>query len=358
MIPVTKSFLPPFSEYQEVLSRVWNNRWLTNNGEILVSFEDHLKDFLGVKNLAAVINGTMALQLAIRALELKGEIITTPFSYVATTSSVVWEGCVPVFADIDPDTLNVDPAKVQEKISKNTVAVLVTHVYGNPCDVAGLESLSRRHKLPVIYDCAHGFGVKLNGRSLFSLGDISTASFHSTKLFHSIEGGAVISSEGEWIERVKWLRNLGHKGPEEFNGCGINGKLSEFHAAMGLVNLRYIKSIIEQRRLLSQYYDQKLAGLPLRRQRIHDHCDYNYAYYPVIFESEDPLLETVKRLGEQNIIPRRYFYPSLNTLPYVTRQPAPVSEDISHRVLCLPLYTDLEEKEIDRIANLIQESIL
>lgn len=354
MIPVTKPFLPPIEEYEQYLKDIWKRNWLTNNGPLVNELELKLKEFLDLKHLLFVTNGTIALQLAIKALGLKGKIITTPFSYVATTSSIVWEGCEPVFVDIDSETCNIDPKKIEEAITPDTVAILATHVYGNPCDVVAIDDLARRKKLKVIYDGAHAFGVKVNGRSIFEYGDISTCSFHATKLFHTVEGGAVVTKDAELLKKMAYLRNFGHDGPEKFADLGINAKNSELHAAMGLVNLKYVEQIIATRKNLSSHYDKFLKTFQGVKPRIADNTVYNYAYYPVIFNSEKLLLAVQDTLVQNWIHPRRYFFPSLEDLPYVNQHSrCKVTDDIAKRVLCLPLFDTLTPEEIDMVFRII-----
>jgi dTDP-4-amino-4,6-dideoxygalactose transaminase len=353
MINVTKSYLPPQGEYNEYLKGIWQRVHLTNHGPLVTELEERLKEYLGVKHLFFLNNGTIAIQIAIKALDLKDEIITTPFSYVATTSSIVWENCTPVFADIHPKTYCIDPAEVEKKITAKTTAILATHVYGNPCDVEALEQIAKQYNLKVIYDAAHAFGVKYKNTSVLNFGDISTLSFHATKIFHTIEGGAIVTNNDELAHRIAYMRNFGHNGSEDFWGVGINGKASEFNAAMGLCILPDMEKIIAKRRLLSERYDKILENLGLSTPLIDSKVIYNYSYYPIIFESEEDLLEVKKILNASNIYPRRYFYPSLNTLNYVNNTPMPISEDISKRVLCLPLYYDLQEVEAKMIGNLV-----
>lgn len=356
MINVTKPFLPPIGKYQEYVEGIWERNWITNHGPLVTELERKLSEYLGMEHLLFLANGTVALQIAIKAFELKGEIITTPFSYVATTSSIVWEGCKPVFTDIDPETLNIDASKIEANITSQTSAILATHVYGNPCDIDTIEAIAKKYRLKVIYDAAHCFGTTYKGRSVYSYGDISTASFHATKLFHTGEGGAVFTSDGDVLKRLALLRNFGHLSPFDFGLAGINGKNSELHAAMGLSIFPYIDSILEKRKDQSEYYDRRLDGLNLRKIKIQEDVGFNYAYYPVIFESEEALLKADLALREHDIVPRRYFYPSLNTLVYVDHKTMPVSEEVCRCVLCLPLYHDLSFSEIDFIAELIHQS--
>lgn len=332
MINVTKPYLPEFEKYVSYLEGIWERRWLTNSGPLVVQLEEKLKKFLKVKHLFFVTNGTIALQIALKALELKGEIITTPFSYVATTSSIVWEGCKPIFADINPKTLCIDPDEIRKKISLDTSGILGVHVYGNPCDYLEIESIAKKSNLKVIYDAAHAFNIRVSDehaidRSILCYGDISTLSFHATKVFHSIEGGAIITENDELAHRISYLRNFGHNGPEDFYGEGINGKSSEFQAAMGLCILEEYLNLEEQRLNISRRYDVLFADILnqpnceiLAKPKAQGVANHNYGYYPVIFESEEMLLQVREKLNLYQIFPRRYFYPSLNTLPYVSKQ--------------------------------------
>lgn len=353
MIPVTKPFLPPIEAYQKHIHEIWNRRWLTNNGPLVNELELDLKKYLNTKHILYLSNGTIALQLAIKALELKGEIITTSFSYVATTSSIVWENCKPIFVDIDEETLNIDEKKIESAITKNTTAILATHCFGNTANIEAISTIAKRHNLKVIYDGAHCFGTLYKGKSAFDYGDITTTSFHATKLFHTIEGGAVFTGDAQLLKKLSYMRNFGHNGPEEFQGLGINGKNSEFHAAMGIVNLEHIDSILEKRKEQSSLYDSFLQNLKVRKPKIQKDCTFNYAYYPIIFETEEQLLKSKSALEIRNIFPRRYFYPSLNLLPYLDNQPTPISESISKRIMCLPLYHDLTSAEIEMICRFL-----
>lgn len=291
MIPVTKPFLPPAEEYEAYLKGIWKRNWLTNMGPLASQLEMELKDFLQVSHLLFVTNGTVALQMAIKALNLTGEIITTPFSFVATTSSIVWENCTPIFVDIEPSSLNIDAKKIEAAITKNTTAILATHVYGNPCDVELIEKIAKKHNLKVIYDGAHAFGVKINGKSIFEYGDVSTCSLHATKLYHSIEGGLLITKDPILLKKLAYIRNFGFDGPENFAELGINGKNSEFHAAMGLANLKYIEHIHKKRKEITKRYDEKLKNLKTVRPIWNKNSENNYSYYPIIFESEELLIK-------------------------------------------------------------------
>ena len=354
MIPVTKPFLPPQAEYEKYLSGIWKRQWLTNSGPLGSELEMKLKAHLELKHLLYVTNGTIALQMAIKALALHGEIITTPFSFVATCSSIVWEGCKPVFVDIDPNSLNIDPKKIEVAISENTTAILATHVYGNPCDVEAIEKIAQKHDLKVIYDGAHAFGVRINGKSIFDYGDISTCSLHATKLYHSIEGGLIMTKNSGLLKKLAYIRNFGFNGPEAFAELGINGKNSEFHAAMGLANFGYIDAIHEHRKALTERYDTMLRNLRASKPEWHGNASLNYAYYPIIFESSEQMLNSLTKLQGNGIFARRYFYPSLaTTLPYIEAKAMKITDDIASRILCLPLYFDLTLEEVDLIARLL-----
>lgn len=356
MINVTKVFLPPLEEYVELIKGVWERNHITNHGPLVTALEEQLKQYLGVKHLFFVSNCTVAIQIAIKALDLKNQIITTPFSYVATTSAAVWEGLEPVFADIDEATLCIDTASIISKITPQTEAILATHVYGNSCQVKEIEAIAQQFNLKVIYDGAHAFNTKLNGSSILNYGDISTLSFHATKLFHSCEGGAIITNDDALAHKISYLRNFGHNGAEKFHGIGINGKNSELHAAMGLALFPYIDKIINSRKSISLQYSDYINFDKVKKPTLHPALDYNFAYYPIIFQSEEILLKVVAALNQFDIFPRRYFYPSLNTLHYVKPQTCIVSESIACRILCLPLYDGLAEADIKQIANIINQN--
>jgi dTDP-4-amino-4,6-dideoxygalactose transaminase len=358
MIPVTKPFLPSLSEYQKYIEGIWDRQWLTNNGECVQALEKQLKHYLKVPNLLFCNNGTIVLQFAIRVLELKGEIITTPFSYVATTSAILWENCTPVFVDIEPDTLTINSDLIEQQINERTCAILATHVYGSPCNIENIERIAKKYNLKIIYDAAHCFGVEYKGKNICSYGDISTLSFHATKLFHSVEGGAIITQDADLCKKIELMRQFGHIGDDHYS-LGINGKASEFHAAMGLCVLPQVNEIMAERKRISEWYDSMLNFNVLQKPQIRPQTNYNYAYYPVILKSEKQLLQVVDMLQRQNIGARRYFYPSLNKLSYLKeRYFCPVSEDISVRILSLPLYIGLKEQDIKKISTIINENIL
>lgn len=355
MIPITKPFLPPPEEYNDLLQGIWEREYLTNNGPLVQELESKLIEYLDVKNLVYVANGTIALQIAIQALGLDSEIITTPFSYVATTSSIVWEKSLPVYVDIDPYTFNIDHTKIEEAITSKTTAIIATHVFGNPCEIDEIQNIANKYNLKIIFDASHCFGTNYKGKSVFQFGDVSTASFHATKVFHTVEGGALFSNDDKIVEKFNFMRNFGHNGPSKFNGVGINGKNSEFHAAMGLCNLNYIDEILSTRKSQSQYYEEELKKLRLLQfQKINSDSDFfNFAYYPILFDTEQRLLSTVSVLEENDIYTRRYFYPSLTDLDYV-QGVCPISDSVSKRILCLPLYHDLRQKDQDHIISIIR----
>lgn len=351
---VTKSFLPPLEEYNKYIADIFARNILTNQGPCIQELQTKLSQYLGVENVHYLANGTIALQLALSALEIDGgEIITTPFSYVATTSSILWQRCTPVFVDIEPNNFTIDADKIETAITSKTRAIMAVHVFGYACDIAKIQQIADKYNLKVIYDGAHAFGSKYNGKSLLSYGDISTCSFHATKLFHTIEGGACIVRDKSVSDKLELQKRFGHHGDDHFM-LGINAKQSEFHAAMGLANFPYINDIIKDRKRVCDRYDELLSGW-VGRPLVQDGLEYNYAYYPVVFKSEDELLRVFDALNAIDVFPRRYFYPSLNRLPYVNGQPCPVSENIASRIACLPLYVGLKDETIVDISKTIKE---
>ncbi len=359
MINVTKTYLPSFEEYTTILKRAWDKAWITNNGELVLELEEKLKKYLNVKHLWFTSNGTVALQMALKALNITKEVITTPFSYVATTNSILWEGCTPVFVDINPETYCIDAAKIEASITKDTQAILATHVYGIPCDVEAIEIMAKKYGLKVIYDGAHAFCAKLNGRSLLSYGDISTCSFHATKLFHTVEGGCIICNDDNLAKRLFLYRSFGHIADKYFS-IGINGKNSEFHAAMGLAVFPHIADLIHQRKIIFGIYRDLLADTGLELLNFdHSNFEWNFAYFPVLFADEDQLLRVQKKLNEKEIFIRRYFYPSLNELPFLEKKfECKTSEALSRRIASLPFYPGLETGDINKIVEIVKQNLL
>ena len=359
MIPVTKSFLPPIAEYMAQVQRVYSNQWLTNRGELVQELEHKLTDYLQLRQSKILItnNGTIPLQIALKLLAKGGEVITTPFSYVATTAAIVWENCTPVFVDIHPEYLTIDETKIEAAITDQTTCILATHVFGNPCDIDSIQAIADKYNLKVIYDAAHCFGVTYKGKSILEYGDISTCSFHATKLFHTGEGGALFTKNPELFQKCFYSHAFGHLGPYDYYGVGINGKLSELHAAMGLAVLPYMDFILQERKKIVKYYNNNLNFSKLRTFQIADNTNWNFSYFPVIFNSEEHLFKVQKILNEKKIFPRRYFYPSLNKIEYTIGKYMPISESVAERIMCLPLYVGLLQNDLVDIVNIINSNI-
>ena len=353
MINVTQTFLPPQSEYNNLVKRAWDSLWLTNRGQLTLELENKLKEWLNTDSILITNNGTVPLQIALKLLGKGGEIITTPFSYVATTSAIVWEHCEPVFVDINPEYLTIDETKIEAAITPKTTAILATHVFGNPCQVEAIEAIAKKYNLKVIYDAAHSFGVEYKNQSLFNFGDVSTCSFHATKLFHTGEGGALFCKDKELFHKLYYSHNFGHNGPLDFHGLGINAKISELQSAMGLAVLPYIDTILAERKKVVAFYNANLNFSNLQGLKIRENTKWNYSYYPIILDSEETLLRVQKALNENQIFPRRYFYPSLNTVNFIKNTEMPVSESVSKRVMCLPLFFDLTTEEVDLICRML-----
>jgi dTDP-4-amino-4,6-dideoxygalactose transaminase len=353
MITVTKTFFPPIEEYTRQIERIWKNQWLTNRGELVLELESKLKEYLNVSKIIITNNGTVPIQIALKILANGGDVITTPFSYVATTAAIVWENCKPIFVDIHPEYLTIDESKIEAAITPKTTCILATHVFGNPCNIEGIEAIAKKHNLKIIYDAAHAFGVNYNGKSIFEYGDVSTCSFHATKLFHTGEGGAIFTTNNELNKKMFYSHNFGHSGPLDFYGLGINAKISELQAAMGLAVLPHTDFIIEQRKVVVEFYDLKLNFDKIQKIKIRENCEWNYSYFPVVFQSEEILLSVENALNAKNIFPRRYFYPSLNTIEYCKGEAMPVAESISKRILCLPLYVGLQTHDLQNICEII-----
>jgi dTDP-4-amino-4,6-dideoxygalactose transaminase len=357
MINVTKTYLPDKEKYKQYVDEIYANSWVTNNGPLVQRLEKRLAEYLGVKNIVLVANGTVALEIAYRTLGLKGFVITTPFSFVATTSSLVTNSLLPIFADIDPNTFNLDPKNIEKSITKNTSAILAVHVFGNACEVEAIESIAAKHQLKIVYDAAHAFDVRYKDQSVLNYGDISTLSFHATKLFHSIEGGALIINDDDLVQKARYLINFGIKNSEEIPELGTNAKMNEFEAAMGLCVLDDMKQIMRDRKLVYDTYEKELKGLVVFQEQTNN-ATQNYSYFPIVLSDEDQLKKIQKALNEQQIFPRRYFYPSLDTLSYIEpKQTMPISRDISTRILCLPIYAELSKNELNQIIKIVQENI-
>ncbi len=357
MINVTQTFLPPQEEYNQLVKRAWDKIWLTNRGELTLELEGKLKNYLGVENIIITNNGTIPIQIALKLLGNNGEIITTPFSYVATSAAIIWENCKPVFVDINADYLTIDETKIEAAITSKTTAILATHVFGNPCNIEAIEEIAKKHNLKVIYDAAHSFGVTYKDETLFNFGDVSTCSFHATKLFHTGEGGALFCKEKDLFHKLFYSHNFGHNGPLDFYGLGINAKISELQSAMGLAIFPYMDTIISERKKVVDFYNASLNFKILKGLKLRENTSWNYSYFPVVFESEEQLLKVQKVLNENDIFPRRYFYPSLNTIQYVEGKKMPVSESIASRIICLPLYVGLSTNELEQIVSIINMSL-
>lgn len=356
-IYVTMPTLAPLEEVNELMKGIWTSGIMTHNGPLVQRFEKECAAHLGVPQMVSCTNGTIGLQMAIRALQLKGEIITTPFTFIATISSILWEGCTPVFVDIDPDTLCIDPQKIEEKITCHTVGIMPVHVFGNCCDIESIDAIAKKHHLKVIYDACHSVGVNYKGKSVFNYGDISVTSFHATKMLNTAEGGGVFTLNRDLDEKLRRIRFFGFENHADIVEDGTNGKMTEVHAAIGIANLKYLDSALEDRKRKYALYKEALSkNDTLTFQKINEGC--NYSYFPVIFKDEASLLKVQAKLNEHHIFPRRYFWPSVNTftklVPYV---PMPVSEDIASRILCLPLYKDLKMQIVEEIVKLTLKAV-
>ena len=357
MINVTKTYLPDKEKYKKYIDEIYENCWVTNNGTLVQKLEKRLAEYLGVKNIVLVSNGTVALEIAYRTLGLKGFVITTPFSFVATTSSLITNQLLPIFADIEKNTFNINPKKIEKLITLNTSAILSVHVFGNACNVEEINKIASKYNLRVIYDAAHAFDVKYKEQSILNYGDISTLSFHATKLFHTIEGGALIINDDELVQKARYLINFGIKNQEEIPHLGTNAKMNEFEAAMGLCVLDDMEKIKNKRKSLIENYKKELKGL-VQFQEQNDNATENYSYFPILFKSEKELLKIQKALNSEQIFPRRYFHPSLDTLEYIEpKQECKISRDISKRILCLPVYYDLENEIQIQIITIIKRNL-
>ena len=359
-ILVTKSSMPDFSEYANEIKELWESHWLTNMGTKHKQLEKKLLEYLNTPNITLFTNGHLALECAIAALNLKGEVITTPFTFASTTHAIVRNGLEPVFCDINYDNYTIDVNKLENLITDRTSAIIPVHVYGNICNVKEIERIAEKHNLKVIYDAAHAFGVTVAGESVANFGDASMFSFHATKVFNTIEGGAVTYKDGELLSKILYdIKNFGITGPESVEYVGGNAKMNEFQAAMGICNLRHLDSEIKKRKIVASRYSERLSGIEgIKLSKQQDNIKSNYAYYPVVFDgyklNRDEILE---RLGNQNIFGRKYFYPITNTFECYKGKfdigKTPVAQYIAERVLTLPLYADLTVENVDRICDII-----
>lgn len=361
IIQVTQSSMPPFEEYCAEIRELWDSRWLTNMGLKHQQFQAELTSHLGTEQIELVVNGHMAIELALQSLALQGEVITTPFTFASTTQAIVRNGLVPVFCDIDPETFTIDPAKIEPLITERTSAIVPVHVYGNICDVEAIQQIAKKYRLKILYDAAHGFGVRYKGRGIGAYGDISCFSFHATKVFHSIEGGAVCFQGKALGKRIRALRNFGIGASGSVEEVGLNAKMNELCAAMGLCNLRSFHQDVERRGRAAQRYRERLTGVPgLQLNPVQAQVQPNYAYFPIVFDEtvfgadRDTVFQT---LAAHNIMTRKYFYPLTSTLAcYGGRfrsSSTPIAYQVSQRVLCLPLYAELELNTVDRICDIV-----
>ena len=349
-IYVTMPTLAPLEEVNELMKDIWDSGIMTHNGPLVQRFEKEVCEYLKVPNMVSCCNGTLALQMAIKALGVQGEIITTPFTFIATVSSIMWEHCTPVFVDIDPETLNIDPKKIEERITCHTVAIMPVNVFGNNCDFEAIDVVAKAHNLPVIYDACHSVGATYKGESVFKQGDISVTSFHATKMLNTAEGGGVFTQNKEFDEKLRRIRFFGFENHADIVEDGFNGKMTEVHAAVGIANLRYLDAALADRKEKYARYKEILSqNSEISFQKITTGC--NYSYFPVIFKDKDTVLKVVAALNAEHIFPRRYFYPSVNTftklVPYISM---PESEDIASRILCMPLHMGMTMGEVEETA--------
>ena len=357
MITVVKPYLPCKKKYKKYIDNIYASGWVTNNGPLVQELEMRLQSYLGVKNIVLVANGTVALETAYRALEIQGDAITTPFSYVATTSSLAANGIQPIYADIDPHSLNIAPNNIEKSITENSRAIVPVHVFGNACEVEEIERIARKNNLKVIYDAAHAFGVDYKGKSILNYGDISTLSFHATKLFHTVEGGALIINDDSLVQKVRNLINFGIESAESIPSLGTNAKMNEFEAAMGLCVLDEIDVISTRRETIYNLYKEEL-GRVVNLQVQNKDGTSNYSYFPVIFKNEEEMFKVQGALNKSDIFPRRYFFPSLDTLNCVGKQGLMVhSRDVVSKILCLPIYPDLNLEDQKSIIKIIKDVI-
>jgi len=364
-IYVTSPLLPPLEEYMPYLQEIWDNKWLTNNGKFHQELEQRLCEFLGVKYISLFANGTLALISALQALNIKGEVITTPYSFVATTHSLWWNGIKPVFVDIDPLTCNIDPSKIEKAITKDTTAIMPVHVYGTPCDNEALKSIAEKHNLKLIYDAAHAFAVKQNNHTILDWGDLSILSFHATKTYSTIEGGAIICHTPEMKRLIDDLKNFGFRDEVTVMNYGINAKMNELQAAFGLLSLKHIEKAIEKRKHIDAYYRELLIGINgIELLPIQHNIQSNFSYFPIFVKENYPLTRDglYDKLKEHQIYGRRYFYPLISQFPTYQELPSssienlPVATRKTNEVICLPIYPELELHDVKRISEIIKNS--
>lgn len=356
-IYVTMPTLAPLEEVNGLMNSIWESGIMTHNGPLVQRFEKEICEYLKVPQMVSCCNGTLALQMAIKVLGKHGEIITSPFTFIATVSSIMWEHCTPVFVDIDPETLNIDPRKIEERITCHTVAIMPVNVFGNNCDFEAIDDVAKAHNIPVIYDACHSVGATYKGESVFKQGDISVTSFHATKMLNTAEGGGVFTLNNEIDEKLRRIRFFGFENHVDIVEDGFNGKMTEAHAAIGIANLRYLdKALADRKEKYARYVEILGQNSEISFQKITTGC--NYSYFPVIFHDEETALKVVEALGKENIFPRRYFYPSVNTftklVPYVNM---PKSEDIANRILCFPLHIRMTMSEVEEIADITLKAI-
>jgi len=357
MINITSPYLPDKEKYKEYVDEIYKNGWITNNGPMVQKLEQRLAAYLGVKNIVLVANGTIALEIAYRALGIKGDVITTPFSFVATTSSLVTNNLNPIFCDINEETLNIDETKLEGLITPNTSAIVPVHIFGNSCNIEEIKKISKKYSLKVIYDAAHAFGVTHKGKSILNHGDISTLSFHATKLFQTIEGGALVINDDSLVKKIRELINFGIESQESIPSLGTNAKMNEFEAAMGLCVLDDIDFIFKKRKAIYKNYINKLNGtveFPVQNKQ----ATLNYSYFPLLLENKEQMQALQQALNSEDIFPRRYFCPSLDTLSYIEpKQYSPISRSISARILCLPIYPGLSLEMQNKIIEIVINTI-
>lgn len=362
-IPVTQPFLPELSEFVPYLEKIWDNRWLTNNGPFHQELESKLAEYLGVEHVSLFNNATIALITALQAMRINGEVITTPYSFVATSHSIMWNGLEPVFVDIDPTTFNIDPDKIEAAITPRTTAIMPVHCYSNPCDVEAIQKIADNYGLKVIYDAAHAFGVNYKGESLLKWGDLSILSFHATKVFNTFEGGAIISPDAKTKERIDRLKNFGIADELTVTAPGINGKMSEINAAFGLVQLKHIGRAMTQRQAIDKRYRAELSDIKgITIYRHNKNSNSNFSYFPILVDADYPLSrdELYQKLKDNNVLSRRYFYPLISNMPmYRGLQSAilnnlPQANKLAEKVLCLPIFNELSEEEQLKVINLLK----